>query len=141
MSRCTLPVLEQKRTGNFFAEKSARYTGKNFAKWSELWALGTVSATKWLSPYFALAGMVFASLMLLPGAASAETNRGPDIVIVAEENRMVYEFRQNGQLRYIRIVPNRGKPYYLVPTDATKGNGDLERVDSLVASWVLWEFD
>ena len=83
----------------------------------------------------------FASLMLLPGAASAETNRGPDIVIVAEENRMVYEFRQNGQLRYMRIVPNRGKPYYLVPTDATKGNGDLERVDSLVASWVLWEFD
>jgi len=85
--------------------------------------------------------MIFSCLILLPSAANAESNRGPDVVIVAEENRVVYEFRQNGQLRYIRVVPKRGKPYYLVPTDATKGNGDLERVDSLVTSWVLWEFD
>jgi len=54
---------------------------------------------------------------------------------------MIYEFRQNGQLRMIRVVPNFGKPYYLVPRDPTQGDGDLQRVEALVASWVLWEFD
>ena len=54
---------------------------------------------------------------------------------------MIYEFRQNGELRMIRIVPTFGKPYYLVPADPTKGFGDLQRVDALVPSWVLWEFE
>ena len=73
--------------------------------------------------------------------ASHAAQRGPDVVVIAEEDRMIYEFRQNGQLRMIRVVPNVGKPYYLVPRDPTKGDGDLQRVDALVASWVLWEFD
>ena len=50
----------------------------------------------------------------LPRPASAQ--RGPDVVIIAEEDKMIYEFRQNGELRMIRIVPTFGKPYYLVPT-------------------------
>lgn len=75
----------------------------------------------------------------LPLPASAQ--RGPDVVIIAEEDKMIYEFRQNGELRMIRIVPTFGKPYYLVPTDPTKGLGDLQRVDALVPSWVLWDFD
>ncbi|MEC8075207.1 MAG: DUF2782 domain-containing protein [Pseudomonadota bacterium] len=75
----------------------------------------------------------------LPLPASAQ--RGPDVVIIAEEDKMIYEFRQNGELRMIRIVPTFGKPYYLVPTDPTKGSGDLQRVDALVPSWVLWDFD
>ena len=141
MSRCTLPVLGQKRTGYLMPHDWPQSAGRARINWCTLCSFNISATAQRLSLYFVLAGLVFASLMLLPGAASAETNRGPDIVIVAEENRMVYEFRQNGQLRYMRIVPNRGKPYYLVPTDATKGNGDLERVDSLVASWVLWEFD
>jgi len=54
---------------------------------------------------------------------------------------MIYEFRQNGELRMIRVAPSSGKPYYLVPRDPTRGDGDLQRVDALVPSWVLWEFD
>ena len=53
---------------------------------------------------------------------------------------MVYEYRQNGQLRMIKVVPNFGKPYYLVPFDRTRGFGDLEQAKTLVAEWVLWEF-
>ena len=71
----------------------------------------------------------------------ASAQRGPDVVIIAEEDKMIYEFRQNGELRMIRIVPTFGKPYYLVPADPTKGLGDLQRVDALVPSWVLWDFD
>ena len=74
-------------------------------------------------------------------ASSVHAQPGPDVVIIAEDDKMIYEFRQNGQLRMIRVVPNVGKPYYLVPRDPTQGDGDLQRVDALVASWVLWEFD
>ena len=65
---------------------------------------------------------------------------GPDVTIIASEERTVYEFRQNGHLRMVRVVPKWGKPYYLVPADPTKGFGDLERADMLVPSWVIAEF-
>ena len=87
-----------------------------------------------------LAVLLIAFVMVaLPRFAFAQ--RGPDVVIIAEEDKMIYEFRQNGELRMIRIVPNVGKPYYLVPLDPTQGPDDLQRVDALVPSWVLWEFD
>ncbi len=65
---------------------------------------------------------------------------GPDVTIIASEERTVFEFRQNGQLRMVRVVPKWGKPYYLVPRDGTRGFGDLERADMLVPSWVIAEF-
>ena len=141
MSKRTLPVLGQKRTGYFLNRKPALNVSANSAKWTQCRWFNKRDLGQSFSRYSGLAGMIFASLFLLSSEAGAQTNRGPDVLIVAEENRFVYEFRQNGQLRYIRVVPKQGKPYFLVPTDATKGNGDLERVDSLVTSWVLWEFD
>ena len=73
-------------------------------------------------------------------AAADESLRGPDVTIIAEEERTIYEFRQNGQLRMVRVVPEFGKPYYLVPRDPTQGFGDLERADMLLPSWVIVEF-
>ncbi len=69
-----------------------------------------------------------------------EVERGPDVVIIQGEDKVVYEFRQNGQLRMVRIVPKWGKPYYLVPRDDTTGFGDLERADMLLPKWVIAEF-
>ena len=66
--------------------------------------------------------------------------RGPDVTLIAGEERTVHEYRHNGQLRMIKVVPKRGKPYYLVPRDHTRGWGDLEQADALQAEWVLWEF-
>jgi len=71
---------------------------------------------------------------------AAPSIRGPDVVIIAGEDKIVYEFRQNGQLRMVRVVPKWGKPYFLVPADPTKGFGDLERADMLVPQWVIAEF-
>ena len=65
---------------------------------------------------------------------------GPDVTIIASEERVVYEYRQNGQLRMVRVVPNWGKPYFLVPRDPTKGFGDLERAEALIPNWTLLEF-
>jgi hypothetical protein len=76
-------------------------------------------------------------------AADAEDRnlaKGPDVTIVVGEERTVYEYRQAGQLRMIKIVPKHGKPYYLVPRDPTRGNGDLDKADMLVPSWTLIEF-
>lgn len=75
----------------------------------------------------------------LPGEPPAEF-RGPDVTIIAGEERMVYEYRQNGQLRMIKVVPSVGRPYYLVPRDPTQGFGDLEQARTLVPEWVIWEF-
>ena len=66
--------------------------------------------------------------------------RGPDVTVVAGEKRLVYEYRQNGQLRMIKVVPKHGPPYYLVPRDETRGFGDLERADMLIARWTIIEF-
>jgi hypothetical protein len=73
-------------------------------------------------------------------AADEETLRGPDVTIIAEEERVIHEFRQGGELRMVRIVPTFGRPYYLVPRDPTRGFGDLERADMLLPSWVIVEF-
>ncbi len=74
-------------------------------------------------------------------AAADEFERGPDVVIIQGEDKVVYEFRQNGQLRMIRVVPKWGKPYYLVPRDPTRGFGDLQRAEALLPQWVIAEFE
>lgn len=71
---------------------------------------------------------------------AASEFRGPDVTLIAGEERTIYEYRHNGQLRMIKVVPKFGKPYYLAPRDPTRGFGDLEQADSLIAEWVLWEF-
>ncbi|MFU8813739.1 MAG: DUF2782 domain-containing protein [Pseudomonadales bacterium] len=73
-------------------------------------------------------------------AADEDRLRGPDVTIIAEEERVIYEFRQAGVLRMVRVVPTFGRPYYLVPRDPTRGFGDLERADMLLPSWVIVEF-
>lgn len=82
-----------------------------------------------------------AALLLGMSVQAEQLERGPDVVIIAGEEKVVYEFRQNGELRMVRVVPKWGKPYYLVPRDDTKGFGDLQRADMLVPRWVIAEFE
>lgn len=70
----------------------------------------------------------------------AGDQRGPDVTLIAGEERTVYEYRQHGRLHMIKVVPKLGRPYYLAPRDPTQGFGDLEQADSLIAQWVLREF-
>lgn len=66
--------------------------------------------------------------------------RGRDVTIIEGETRTIYEYRQNGILRMIRVVPTTGRPYYLVPADPTSGYGNLEQAGTLVPQWILVEF-
>lgn len=86
-------------------------------------------------------GILFLALLSNKVAFADPANAGPDVTIIAGKEEVVYEFRQNGVLRMIRVVPNWGKPYYLVPQDPTRGNGDLEQAGALVPSWTLRQFE
>ncbi|MGE0625071.1 MAG: DUF2782 domain-containing protein [Pseudomonadales bacterium] len=87
-----------------------------------------------------LLGLAGAVASISASGAEPDDILGPDVTIVEEEDRTVMEYRQNGYLRMIRVVPKIGKPYYLVPQDPTKGIQDLERAETLLPSWVIVEF-
>lgn len=70
----------------------------------------------------------------------AREHRGPDVTLIETEERVVYEYRQNGLLRMIKIVPKRGKPYYLVPRDPARGLGTVEEADVLMPQWEIVRF-
>lgn len=73
-------------------------------------------------------------------AATPEELAGPDVTIIAGEERTIYEYRQNGVLRMVKIVPKWGRPYYLYARDQTTGFGDLQSADMLLPTWVIIEF-
>jgi len=64
----------------------------------------------------------------------------PEVNIIQKEDRLIEEYRVNGQLYMIKVTPVRGYPYYLMDTD---GNGSLEtrqhELDSglLIPNWIL----
>jgi hypothetical protein len=86
-------------------------------------------------------GFLLVALLIALPVSGQQGPSGPDVTIIAGQDEVVYEFRQNGVLRMIRVVPNWGRPYYLVPEDPTRGNGDLNQAGALVPSWTLKEFE
>lgn len=63
----------------------------------------------------------------------------PEVTIRHGADRTVEEYRINGALRYVKITPRKGKPYYMVDTD---GDGVLdERYNDLdnppINQWIL----
>jgi hypothetical protein len=67
----------------------------------------------------------------------------PEVTIIKQKDRTVTEYRMNGELYMIRIVPQVGFPYYLVDRD---GDGQLEsrynrlEPDILVPSWMIYRW-
>lgn len=47
--------------------------------------------------------------------AAAEFELEPQVTIRREENEIREEVRIGGELRFIRVTPLHGRPYYLVP--------------------------
>jgi len=80
---------------------------------------------------------LFASEIYIP--SREEASRG-DVEIIAGEDKTVYEYRVNGRLLLIKIVPNKGLSYYMVPGDGTAHYQDLDHSKSLYPSWVLYEW-
>ena len=64
---------------------------------------------------------------------------GAEIVIRSGEDEVFYEYRVNGQLVEIKVVPEAGPEYYLVPAD---GGGWIREgeTDLLIPSWVIFRW-
>ena len=70
----------------------------------------------------------------------ADTYLEPEITIVVKPEVVQYEYRINGQLYMIKVVPEKGKPYYLIDPD---GTGQWRRSftsDVVPPQWVIKQF-
>lgn len=63
----------------------------------------------------------------------------PQVVITSGEDATFYEYRVNGELKEIKVVPNRGPAYYLVPAE---GGGWIQEEKSqiLIPSWIIFSW-
>ncbi|MFT5209603.1 MAG: hypothetical protein ACI9CE_001325 [Flavobacterium sp.] len=80
---------------------------------------------------------LLASEYYLP--SQEEISQG-DVEIIAGEDKTVYEYRLKGRLLLIKIVPNKGLSYYMIPTDGGAHYRDLDHSKSLYPSWILYEW-
>jgi hypothetical protein len=78
-----------------------------------------------------------------PGATPpAEIPPPPEVRVIQRPDALIEEYRQNGRLYMVKIVPRFGPPYYLVDSD---GDGSLEsrrfELDSgTVPQWMLFSW-
>ena len=77
---------------------------------------------------------------LFAHAEAFETQEDSIRIIDQSELGQVFEFRQNGVLMMIKVIPDRGKPYYMVPADGSPHYQDLSEVKHLYPNWVLLEW-
>jgi hypothetical protein len=77
-----------------------------------------------------------------PPDLSGDQDLEPQVTIVRRDADVVEEVRVRGELKYVRVTPRGGRPYYLIPDQ--NGNTYIRR-DSLdpalkVPMWVLFSF-
>lgn len=78
----------------------------------------------------------------LPERMQSGENIEPDVTIVRGEKQTVMEYRVNGQLRAVKVIPDVGAPYYLVDAN---GDGTLNSRQSiggnfLMNQWVIFSW-
>ena len=78
---------------------------------------------------------------LFTSLAQADDPVGETVTIRNDGDNTYYEFRVNGEISEIKVVPKIGKPYYLIPTH--EEDGDFMRKDDpemRVPSWVIFRW-
>lgn len=68
-------------------------------------------------------------------------NEDETVTIRNEEGKTFYEYRLNGEIVEIKVVPKNGKPYYLIPSSNEHDN--FVRRDeprSRAPSWLLFRW-
>lgn len=86
--------------------------------------------------------------MTMSGVAAAEgldlpapdESGADDVEIVVGEERTIFEYRVNGFLMMIKVVPKVGKPYYMVPADGSPHYRSLDYGKKLYPSWIVLEW-
>ncbi len=89
----------------------------------------------------ALAVTGLALIMGQTALAQEPVTGEPDVVIRQEGDRTVEEYRVNGFLYAIKVIPNAGPPYFLVAVD---DEGNFMRSDQpegmRIPSWKIFEW-
>jgi hypothetical protein len=69
----------------------------------------------------------------------------PEVVIIQREDKTIEEYRVNGQLYMIKVIPKNAPPYFLLDNDgdgtmeSRLGASDLEP-DIMIPRWVLFRW-
>ena len=77
-----------------------------------------------------------------PPGVVVDPDLEPQVTITKKEGETVEEARVNGKLKWVKVTPRHGVPYYLVPDGS---DGVLIRRDGFdpglrVPLWVLFSF-
>lgn len=76
----------------------------------------------------------------LPPPVHSGEELEPDITIIRRGDKIIQEYRVNGQLYMVKIIPDAGPPYYLVDPDGD-GNLDVRQSDMErnlnIPQWVI----
>ena len=75
----------------------------------------------------------------VPVSVAREISQADEVLITEEGERTTLEYKVNGQLRLIRVIPAVGPEYYLYPEDQTL-EASIDQSDSLIVRWKLLEF-
>ena len=74
--------------------------------------------------------------LLAEDAPSAE----PEVTIRHEEDKTIQEYRINGFLYAIKVIPKNGKPYFLMRADAEEHWLRSDKPDLLIPSWEIFSW-
>ena len=75
----------------------------------------------------------------VPVSVAREISQADEVIITEEGERKTFEYKVNGQLRVIRVIPAVGPEYYLYPEDQSLEAG-IDQSDSLLVRWKILEF-
>ncbi len=94
-----------------------------------------------LKVLFVTAMLLFMQGIPLASAEPEYSEDEPEIVIrKGKEGKVFYEYVVNGEIVEIKVVPEIGKPYYLVPSEGHDGYIRLDRSQLLIPKWVLFRW-
>jgi hypothetical protein len=77
----------------------------------------------------------------MPDQADDESIIKPEVTIIQQGEQIVEEYRINGQLYKVKVIPKVGKPYYLLYPQGAQGQpvrrelGELQTPFWVIFSW------
>ncbi len=77
-----------------------------------------------------------------PASSVPSPNDNKEVTIIRKKDATIEEVRVNGRLRYAKITPKKGKPYYLYDSN---GDGVLDATENDIKSanvnqWILMKW-
>ncbi len=80
-------------------------------------------------------------ILFLTLPVQAQDNQEETVTIRNEKGNTFYEYKLNGKLVEIKVVPKKGKPYYLIP-NPNDGDNFMRREQPRISapSWILFRW-